>query len=365
MSQASSLKYVELSLQLKERIAQGEFNSGQQIPTEHELALHYGVSRQTVRQAIAILENENYLVRRRGSGTYVQQLNAQREATRPLKSVAIVVVDASTNAGGPNNYYAGQILEAERWAAQHGVALAVSNISTLDMLKGHRPALLSQGNVQAVIFDGWVTDLHCLLAEEQQLPYLIVGNRPISPQLPQLRIDTEASVRMMADYLLDLAPDQPLAILLESLELQICREMLMAYTEIIAEQRQSDILIAITNDYDVPSQFQQLLQRANGPFSLITRGRHTPAIISSYKQHNLDPAQYPIICMASNIDENAIQKLDRHYVARVCFHEQSLMVDALEALAHAYREGTTDSLYLTREPLKVIPAQAHAKQPVT
>ncbi len=44
---------------------------GEQLPPENELAAMYGVSRATVRVALATLQREGALVRRQGAGTYV------------------------------------------------------------------------------------------------------------------------------------------------------------------------------------------------------------------------------------------------------------------------------------------------------
>src|SRR3954463_16179123 len=46
---------------------------GTAIPSERQLSVDLGVSRLTVRAALDDLAREGYLVRRRGSGTYVQQ----------------------------------------------------------------------------------------------------------------------------------------------------------------------------------------------------------------------------------------------------------------------------------------------------
>ena len=54
------LKYVQLMADLKEKILSGEILPGEKIPSENILAAQYQVSRQTVRKAIAIMENEGY-----------------------------------------------------------------------------------------------------------------------------------------------------------------------------------------------------------------------------------------------------------------------------------------------------------------
>ena len=54
---------------------------GQAIPSERHLSADLGVSRLTVRAALDDLAREGYLIRRRGSGTYVQQPKIAQELT--------------------------------------------------------------------------------------------------------------------------------------------------------------------------------------------------------------------------------------------------------------------------------------------
>lgn len=64
-------KYQAVAEALRRDIATGVFTDGQTLLTEAELKEKFGVSRQTVRQAIALLESDGLVIRRRGSGTYV------------------------------------------------------------------------------------------------------------------------------------------------------------------------------------------------------------------------------------------------------------------------------------------------------
>ncbi|HEV7132272.1 MAG TPA: GntR family transcriptional regulator [Gaiellaceae bacterium] len=54
---------------------------GTAIPSERQLSADLGVSRLTLRAALDDLAREGYLVRRRGSGTYVQQPKISQELT--------------------------------------------------------------------------------------------------------------------------------------------------------------------------------------------------------------------------------------------------------------------------------------------
>lgn len=70
-------KYEDVSNWLREKIADGTYAIHNKIPSESKLAAKFGYSRQTVRQAIHILEMEGMLTRSQGSGTYVNCLTAK------------------------------------------------------------------------------------------------------------------------------------------------------------------------------------------------------------------------------------------------------------------------------------------------
>jgi len=56
---------------LRRRILSGDFPPGVLLPSEEALTKEYGVSRITVRGALAVLEEEGLIVRKRGKGTFV------------------------------------------------------------------------------------------------------------------------------------------------------------------------------------------------------------------------------------------------------------------------------------------------------
>ncbi len=57
---------------LRARIESGEWEPGEQVPTELSLVRRLGVSRNTIREALATLERDALIVRRRGRGTFVR-----------------------------------------------------------------------------------------------------------------------------------------------------------------------------------------------------------------------------------------------------------------------------------------------------
>lgn len=71
MTEARRELRFSLAEELRSRILAGEWSPGQRLPSEPELARMRLVSRSSVRAAMSVLEEEGYVVRRHGSGTYV------------------------------------------------------------------------------------------------------------------------------------------------------------------------------------------------------------------------------------------------------------------------------------------------------
>lgn len=64
--------YFQLKEALRKRIAAKEWKPGRRIPTEAELCEMYNVSRITARKALEELQNEGYLEKKQGKGTFVK-----------------------------------------------------------------------------------------------------------------------------------------------------------------------------------------------------------------------------------------------------------------------------------------------------
>src|ERR1700745_2054624 len=61
----------QLGEAIRDKIVRKEYSLGQPIPTEDQLQKFYGVSRTTVRLALAKLVNEGFIRRQQGKGTFV------------------------------------------------------------------------------------------------------------------------------------------------------------------------------------------------------------------------------------------------------------------------------------------------------
>ncbi len=78
--------YIQIREKILGKIKNKEIENGEKLDTEEELAREFGVSRMTVRQALADLVNEGLLLRKRGIGTFVVSPRMTRHYSQ-LKSL--------------------------------------------------------------------------------------------------------------------------------------------------------------------------------------------------------------------------------------------------------------------------------------
>lgn len=64
--------YQQIASDISKRIVQGEWNINDKLPSEAELSQFYGVSRVTLRQAMAQLERDGLIEKFQGKGAYVK-----------------------------------------------------------------------------------------------------------------------------------------------------------------------------------------------------------------------------------------------------------------------------------------------------
>ena len=84
-------RYLQVYTVLSQALAEGAIAAGEALPSEPSLVRQYGVSRTTVRRALARLAAERCIVRRRGSGTFARDKAAGRSAS--ARQIAAILDD--------------------------------------------------------------------------------------------------------------------------------------------------------------------------------------------------------------------------------------------------------------------------------
>lgn len=83
----SKPKFVTISEEIIEKIKAGEWQPGDQIPSENELIQHYQVSNTTARKSLLEIELKGWARRVKGKGTFVLNRTNDHHLTRTLGSI--------------------------------------------------------------------------------------------------------------------------------------------------------------------------------------------------------------------------------------------------------------------------------------
>jgi GntR family transcriptional regulator len=85
--------------ELLEEITSTHLEPGTKLPTEGELSKRFGVSRATVREAVRGLVEAGYVIRRRGSGSYVAERRRMPHGLDSTLSYLAMIESAGAHAG--------------------------------------------------------------------------------------------------------------------------------------------------------------------------------------------------------------------------------------------------------------------------
>lgn len=89
MTSANKQKVYEIIFQkIQTEITAGILEAGEKLPPERELAVKYGVSRTSIREALRLLELSDFVEIRPGDGTFIKT-NEQQTIQQQLTSVAL------------------------------------------------------------------------------------------------------------------------------------------------------------------------------------------------------------------------------------------------------------------------------------
>ncbi|MBS1884710.1 MAG: winged helix-turn-helix transcriptional regulator, partial [Actinobacteria bacterium] len=71
--------YIDVAALLRERVEDGQYPPGSRLPAERQLAEELGVSRPTVREALAAMELMGVVDTHAGAGTFVREKGVEAD----------------------------------------------------------------------------------------------------------------------------------------------------------------------------------------------------------------------------------------------------------------------------------------------
>ncbi|GAA3412583.1 GntR family transcriptional regulator [Paenibacillus hodogayensis] len=199
-------KYLQLKQEILSWLHSGQLLPDERMPSEHEVAGRYGMSRQTVRQTFGELEKEGWLYRVQGKGTFVSA--PKPKATQDIQNVGMMTtyisdyifphivrgVEASLRAGGYSLMLSStdndKEKERESLAMMLGQPLAGLIIE---------PTKSAQGNPNLSYY---------LSLFVRRIPFVMINERYPEIDCPCVKVDDEAGGFAATEHLFKLGHRQ-------------------------------------------------------------------------------------------------------------------------------------------------------------
>ena len=142
---AEKPKYLQVADSLRREIVEGSFRDGDTLCTEEILRMRFQVSRQTIRQAIALLEDDGLVERRRGSGTYVRHGPRRRQG---LPRICVLT-------GYITDYISPEIISGiERVISERGAVMTLSATRNDPAVERALLERMMEGQIDGLIAEG-------------------------------------------------------------------------------------------------------------------------------------------------------------------------------------------------------------------
>lgn len=192
-------KYQDLIEYITGLIESGALTPGDKLSSENELARQFGISRQTVRTAIGILEEQGVLRRVKGSGTYLSDHRHSEQQNR----IAVITTYV-------DSYIFPKIIqgiEEKLFERGYSVQIAFTN-NTLEREKNVLADIISRDDVAGVIVEGTKSGLPnpnlslYRKIQARNIPILFINTYYPELSVPHVSLDDVQAARKAVDYLI-------------------------------------------------------------------------------------------------------------------------------------------------------------------
>lgn len=190
-------KYLSIANQIEQQITSHTLQAGARLPTEKELMVQFGVSRQTIRNAFAALMEKKLIYAVKGSGTFVSK---SAFPVSNSKNIAVLITDADSYIFPYKSASINSVL------TKHGY---ISNIfishNRIDYEENTIREILSSNYAGAIIqvTKAVIPRVSNLLSElNDKLPLVLIdGYYPEFPSIPYISMDDRKGGYKATEYL--------------------------------------------------------------------------------------------------------------------------------------------------------------------
>jgi GntR family transcriptional regulator of arabinose operon len=196
-------KYIILKQEILSWLHSGRLKPNQQLPPEKLIAVQFQVSRQTVRQTFGELEQEGWVYRIQGKGTFVSR-PVENNTRTDIQTIGVVTTSVS-------DYIFPDIFQGiETKLRDRGYRLMLSSTDNNKEKERESLSLMMSQPLGGLIIEptksasGNSNLDYYLQLNYQRLPYLMINETYPELLSPCLKMDDEAASHMAMNHLMDL-----------------------------------------------------------------------------------------------------------------------------------------------------------------
>lgn len=179
--------YIKLADRIRQMIEDKGLEPGDTLPPERDLARQFGATYGTVRLANQLLIEQGTIDRQQGRGTFVTRRIAPDQSGRQRR-LGLLCTDMHNLEG---HFLRNLALSLQRASASRGYELAIEQFRIDELLQGKPPQIIEQKLVDGLLLYGAVREDHIQFIRQQATPYIVLGNTPLPPDVPQVRSNAE------------------------------------------------------------------------------------------------------------------------------------------------------------------------------
>lgn len=196
------LKYYDLMEDLRKQILSGEIKPGEKLPSENELSAEYEVSRQTVRKALQILQNEGYIYAEHGRGTFCSEMMRH---TKQSKNIAVVTTYLS-------DYIFPRVIQGiDQVLTENGYSILLKNTRNSRSLEAKCLEELLQKDIDGLIIEPSKSQIFCKhmnlyeMLDQYEIPYVFIqGSYSQMKKKPHILLNDCRGSFLLTEYLISL-----------------------------------------------------------------------------------------------------------------------------------------------------------------
>ena len=195
------MKYSKLMEDLREKMMSGEIQAGDRLPSENELSAQYQVSRQTVRKALSVLQNEGYIYAEHGRGTFCSERVLH---TGHSHNIAVVTTYLS-------DYIFPRVIGGiDKVLTEQGYSIILKNTRNSRSQEARCLEELLQKDIDGIIIEPSKSQIYCKHThlyeklEEYGIPYVFIqGCFATMKEKPRVLMDDAMGGYLITKYLID------------------------------------------------------------------------------------------------------------------------------------------------------------------